>query len=137
MLELMYGFDEANRLFSDVGGYRKRETFAPRKFVMPQQPINPQNSVLASIGCKLIYSNINYEDEFKRKLGPTQATSASPKTSDKEILDVLRICKVSLSNDENVEFNAFITTRRDRNGLVDVAEFLTAIGLPPQTLGPN
>lgn len=27
--------------------------------------------------------------------------------------------------------------KRDRNGLVDVGEFLNAIGLPPQTLGPN
>jgi hypothetical protein len=37
---------------------------------------------MAMIGRKVINSNINIEDEFKRRIGQSQASSPTPKASD-------------------------------------------------------
>jgi hypothetical protein len=49
---------------------------------------------------------------------------------------MLRTCKVFLNDHERIEFEAFVMTNRDRNGMLNVLDFLNSLGLPAQTLGP-
>jgi len=42
-----------------------------------------------------------------------------------------------LSVDERTELQSFFMSRRDQAGLVNVLDFLQALGLPAQTLGPR
>jgi len=84
---------------------------------------------------------VNIEEEFKKKTGNYQQSSMNAiKVSEQDIIEALRSCNIQLSQDENVTLQAFIVHNKDgshatRGSMVNLIQFLTAIGLPPQTLG--
>lgn len=117
-------------MLSGQAGYISQNKPSKAQFIMPQQPINPSNSTMAGIGRKVIQSNINIEAEFKKKIGTQQANSPAPKTTEAEIIDVLQACRVTLTQDERVELQAFVTNNREIKGSVNLLAFLKSVGLP-------
>lgn len=96
---------------------------------MPREPIGAKSNILADIGRKFIRSGLNYEDMLKKLIGEAQAYALSPKGTEENILQLLKDCKVELTNDERLTIQALIQTTKDPMGSIPVLDILAAIGL--------
>jgi hypothetical protein len=119
MIEYLLGVDEANKLYTQAVGQKNKTVPSAGeeilyKFVMPVKPINPMNSVLGEIGSKVIHSNINIEEEFKKRIGNYQQTSMQIiKVSENDIIQVMKNCHVELNQDEVIQLQAYIIHHKE------------------------
>ena len=78
----------------------------------------------------MIRSNTNYEDEFKRVMGP----NADNRVNLQQIYTLLQTIRVQMTIDERNHLSEWHRQHQDANGLVSALTLLADVGLPPQTL---
>lgn len=70
-------------------------------------------------------------------MGPDQVRSANPKINENDVYEVLNACGVNINTDERSALFDFFQQKKSYDGYFPLLEFLQAIGLPAQTLGPR
>lgn len=84
---------------------------------------------MASLGEKLIATKKNYEQVLISAAGGQAALPAA------RLFDVLeKTLGIKLAKEEKADLSSFCKERSSTTGAVKLAAFLTAVGLPAQTL---
>ncbi len=72
-----------------------------------------------------------------RQQNPTIDKIPNPRVRQADVMQVLQNCGIIVTSDQKPEFDAYFVGRKDKDGFVDLKEFLNDLGLPPQTIGSS